>query len=83
MILISVQISQFGEETIKFTIFPRLLGYTPLHEACNRGNEAIVRLLLRNGADVNVLGGVGEQRESPLHDAARNGHIAVSILLLV
>ncbi|TRY61266.1 hypothetical protein TCAL_07455 [Tigriopus californicus] len=50
--------------------------------ACNRGSEPIVRLLLRNGANINVLGGVGEQRETPLHDAARNGHIAVVKLLV-
>lgn len=52
-------------------------GYTPLHEACNRGNAAIVKVLVKKGADVNVFGGVGDMRETPLHDAARNGHLAV------
>ncbi len=35
-----INVNQKGEE-----------GYTPLHEACEFGNKAIVELLLENGAD--------------------------------
>ena len=50
-------------------------GWSPLHEACNRGNLSVARLLLRHGALVNCA---GMGRETPLHDAARNGHYQVS-----
>ncbi|KAF8850756.1 ankyrin, partial [Acephala macrosclerotiorum] len=36
----------------------------PLHHAANRGFEEIVRLLLKNGADVNAKGKSGR---TPLH----------------
>ena len=53
--------------------------WSPLHEACNRGNLGIVRLLHMHGADINLkcFG-----RDTPLHDAARNGHLKVSASLL-
>jgi len=35
-----INVNQKGEE-----------GYTPLHEACSRGNKDIVKLLLESGAD--------------------------------
>ena len=53
-------------------------GYTPLHEACNKGHLKVVKLLLENGALVNTFGGESEHRETPLHDAAKNGHLKVS-----
>jgi len=34
---------------------PGDLGYTPLHEACARGNLAMVKLLVKHGADVHAL----------------------------
>ena len=52
-------------------------GYTALHEACNRGHTSVARLLVNNGAEVNVFGGTHDQKETPLHDAARNGHYQV------
>ena len=52
-------------------------GWSPLHEACNRGNLSVAKLLLRHGASVNTP---GMGRETPLHDAARNGHVQVSQL---
>jgi len=52
-------------------------GWTPLHEACNRGHSSVVRVLVDRGADVNRVGGVGDQRGTPLHDAARSGHLKV------
>ena len=53
-------------------------GWSPLHEACNRGNLSVAKLLLRHGAEVNC-NGMG--KETPLHDAARNGHYQVGILI--
>ena len=43
-------------------------------QACNRGNRGVVRVLLEFGADLNLK---GFAKDSPLHDAARNGHIKV------
>ena len=51
------------------------LGWSPIHEACNRGNLSVVRILVQYGADLNSL---GDGRETPLHDASRNGHLKVS-----
>jgi hypothetical protein len=48
--------------------------WSALHEACNRGNIAVVRVLKEFGADLNLQ---GFGRDSPLHDAARNGHLKV------
>lgn len=31
-----------------------LMGISPLHAACSNGDEAIVRMLIENGADVNA-----------------------------
>ena len=53
-----------------------ITGWTPLHEACNRGNLDVAKQLLKAGANVNVL---GFGNESPLHDAAINNHAKVSI----
>ena len=56
----------------------KYLGWSPLHEACNRGNLSVAKLLLRHGALVNCA---GMGRETPLHDAARNGHFQVGVVL--
>ena len=52
------------------------LGWTPLHEACNRGHFKIVKVLLEAGADVHAK---GLEDDTPLHDAASNGHMKVRI----
>ncbi|UZJ51907.1 hypothetical protein CBS101457_001227 [Exobasidium rhododendri] len=70
-----------------------LNGLTPLHAACSGGSEAVVRLLLNYGADVNAtrvktpkgagMGSMtGTEGSTPLHFAAANGHLAVVRLLL-
>jgi ankyrin repeat protein len=45
---------------------------TPLHYAAAIGNLAMVRLLLRNGADVNARNFAGR---TPLYEAIQHGHI--------
>lgn len=45
-----------------------------MHEACNRGNLGVVRVLKEFGANINLQ---GFDKDSPLHDAARNGHLKV------
>lgn len=53
---------------------------TPLHIASYSGDEAITRLLLARGADINapMIGG-----NTPLHMALASGHVAIAELLLV
>ncbi len=48
--------------------------WSALHEACNRGNLGVVKVLKEFGADLNLK---GFGKDSPLHDAARNGHLKV------
>ena len=46
----------------------------PLYHAVNNGNLEIVKLLVENGADVNVKNVVGQ---TPLHEAARCGYFEI------
>jgi ankyrin repeat protein len=54
-------------------------GFTPLHCAVAYGHEAVVRLLIQNGADVNAL---AKRSGSPLHQAVRRGDINIVDILL-
>ena len=56
-----------------------VLGWTPLHEASNHGRLNVARELLRAGADSNAQ---GLDNNSPLHDAAVNGHVEVQCFSL-
>jgi RNA polymerase sigma factor (sigma-70 family) len=61
-------------------IHPVSVGFTPLHEASVRGEDAIVKLLIEYGADVNALG--GRSRGTALHAAAAVGHASTADILL-
>lgn len=52
-----------------------IAGWTPLHEASNHGWLKVAGALLRAGAHVNAK---GWDDDTPLHDAAVNGHFKVS-----
>ena len=56
------------------SVWSGTLGWTPLHEASNHGRTSVARELLRAGADSNAQ---GLDDNSPLHDAAVNGHAEV------
>ena len=66
---------------------PNLLdrgGHTPLYavanECASEGGGEVVRALVQAGADVNACGGV--TRATPLHMAARRGHVGIARALL-
>lgn len=56
-----------------------LIGWTPLHEACNHGWYEVAFRLIQAGANVNAK---GLDNQTPLHDASINGHVKVVKLLL-
>ena len=53
-------------------------GFTPLGFACASNGQECVKLLLKNGADINSLNS-NDQR--PLHCAAYKGHVGVIQIL--
>ncbi|RYP78164.1 hypothetical protein DL769_003245 [Monosporascus sp. CRB-8-3] len=55
------------------------LGGTPLNRAAEQGHEAIVLLLLNNGADISAT---EEGGRTALHQAARAGHVKLVQLLI-
>uniref|UniRef100_K3WBA4 Uncharacterized protein n=1 Tax=Globisporangium ultimum (strain ATCC 200006 / CBS 805.95 / DAOM BR144) TaxID=431595 RepID=K3WBA4_GLOUD len=58
---------------------PNRRGQTPLHVAAARGHVGIVDLLIRNGAQQDI---VDDQGQSAFHVAAANGHTSVALILL-
>ena len=52
-------------------------GYTPLHEACSRGQTEIVKLLLENGADTFVR----TEGDLPFTKARLSGHDEICEIL--
>jgi NAD-dependent SIR2 family protein deacetylase/ankyrin repeat protein len=54
-------------------------GYTPLHIAAFHGNEALTKLLLANGAELNLRSRFGT---TPLHIACLKGHTKIVRILL-
>ncbi|QYT04740.1 hypothetical protein H0G86_011643 [Trichoderma simmonsii] len=69
----------YHEKTHSYRPWPAEHGQTPLLWAAMKGHEAIVRLLLGAGAQVNS---VGRYRLTSLSWAARKGHETVAKLLL-
>lgn len=61
--------------SIKFII----VGWTPLHEACNHGWFEVANRLVQAGASVNAR---GLDDDTPLHDAASGGHQKLVKLLV-
>ena len=57
-----------------------LFGCTPLHVACNNGQDVVVDILLQHKAMVNPL---NEKGQTPLHYAAWSHHGALCMELLV
>jgi hypothetical protein len=68
-----------GGETSGLQRFLLRYSVLPLHEAASSGHEAVVRLLLENGADVKAKNINGR---TALHEAAGVGHDAVVQQLL-
>lgn len=56
-------------------------GFTALHLACDAGYERVADLLLRHGADREAVTMVASA--SPLHLAAKNGHLSLVELLIL
>ncbi|MBD0391720.1 ankyrin repeat domain-containing protein [Wolbachia endosymbiont of Pentalonia nigronervosa] len=67
-------------EGININAVDNRYGETPLHIAVEIGYENIVKILLKNGADVNA---VDKNSVTPLHLAARGGYVEVVENLLL
>jgi ankyrin repeat protein len=72
---------------LRLGVDPNIQGrgeHTPLYCVANqcgwRAGPEVVRALVRAGADVNACGGV--IRATPLHMAARRGHVEIARALL-
>lgn len=60
-----------AEEQTKFVNSADVQEYTPLFYAVKRENKEAARMLIANGADVNVK----SWRGTPLHEAVRHGRL--------
>lgn len=77
---IKLYIYYFYRQYTLMTKQPLCLGWTALHEACNRGYYEVAKQLLAAGAEVNTK---GLDDDTPLHDASNNGHFKVITILIV
>ena len=57
-------------------------GLVPLHHAAISGDVETVKILLNNGADVNVSVGKQKRKSTPLHFACEYGHMDIAVFLL-
>lgn len=55
-----------------------MVGWTPLHMASCRGQIGIIRLLLKNEANVNA---VDQCQSTPLHEVAYSKHLPVAVAI--
>ncbi|GAW14490.1 hypothetical protein ANO14919_038930 [Xylariales sp. No.14919] len=53
--------------------------WSPLHRAAQRGHEALTKLLVKTGADIN---GTDEYHRTPLHLAIENAHVDIAKFLI-
>lgn len=58
---------------------PSFGGLRPLHHACNKNLERVVRALIKGGADVNSK---DENGDTPLHYAASRGVLNIVVALI-
>lgn len=58
---------------------PDDFGWTPMHEACNNGNESAVALFIKTGINLNLK---TRKKESPLHLATRHNFSGIMARLL-
>ncbi|KAJ1433312.1 ankyrin repeat-containing domain protein [Ochromonadaceae sp. CCMP2298] len=73
-------LAQLGEKGKKLVVNGQdRYGWTPLHSACHQGNKTCAALLLKLGADPNLVNNVGK---SPLHTAAMQNRGAIVEILL-
>jgi len=57
-------------------------GSTPLHCACWKGNDAVVKVLLESGADVNAENNNEHWGTTPLHAAAHANQKKIAEMLI-
>ena len=58
-------------------------GVTPLHLAAQEGHKEICEVIIQSSEDVNPAGNESWFRETPLHAAAKNGHLAGLVTNLI
>ena len=68
-----------NSENVNENLYPG--GLKPLHIACSKNNEDIVRILIEKGANVNATDNSGK---TPLHIAASSSHeLSINIASLL
>ncbi|NBV06127.1 MAG: ankyrin repeat domain-containing protein [Proteobacteria bacterium] len=56
--------------------------FTPLHYAAKNGWTDIVKILIANGADINVKTSIKDREWMPIHYCAKNNHLEILKILL-
>jgi ankyrin repeat protein len=74
-----IKVETLLQQDVNVNVQQGRFGNTPLHVACSKGNEEIVRLLLKKGANVDAQ---NRQRSIPLHVACGRGNVEIVELLL-
>ena len=66
---------RFDKETICIIIVISILGLSAIHQAVLDNNLNVLKILLRHGADINLL---DADSWTPLHAACANGHADIA-----